>query len=271
VKSRSLVFDLYGDYVRYYGGEIGVPALAELLECFEVTEATTRVTLSRLKGEGWLETRRVGRRSWYALTDRSWRLLDTGRDRIFKRRQRDWDGTWQMVIYQVPEAERPTRERLRNTLGWLGFGSLAPSTWVSPHDRGDELRAAMVDRDISAQVDHFAARTGSAQADRELAARCWDLDGLQASYQTFIETHAPMLDRSPVDDREAFIDRVQLVHAYRKFPFDDPDLPLDLLPDDWAGSRAHALFLQIYEHLREPAFRHFHRVFEHPPEDGARD
>jgi phenylacetic acid degradation operon negative regulatory protein len=33
-----------------------------------------------------------------------------------------------------------------------------------------------------------------------------------------------------------------LVHAWRKFPFLDPDLPLELLPARWPRRRAHGLF-----------------------------
>ena len=265
--SRSLLFDLYGDYVRYHGGEIGVQALATLTEVFDVSEETTRVTLSRLKREGWLESRRVGRLSWYALSERGWRLLDDGHERIFNRRQSGWDGNWQMVIYQVPESARPMRERLRNTLEWLGFGPLAPSTWVSPHAREDDLRAAMADRGIEARLDAFTAQTGSLAGDRALAMRCWDLEVIQESYRGFVARQQPRLaSLVGADDRETFAERVRLVNAYRRFPFLDPDLPLELLPGDWAGTRAHALFLDAYEQLREPAFRFFRQAFEAPPE-----
>jgi phenylacetic acid degradation operon negative regulatory protein len=235
-----------------------------------VSEDTTRVTLSRVKREGWLDSRRVGRLSWYALTDKSWRLLDEGRERIFKRRQQDWDGTWRLIIYSVPEAERPVRERLRGTLEWLGFGTLAPSTWISPHDRIDDLHEAMSDREIKAHVDLFTAEAGSLERDRELAARCWDLDAIQDAYLAFIEAYELRLravTAGEYDDRTCFVERVRLVHDYRKFPFVDPDLPLELLPEAWAGTTAHALFLDAYEALRDPAFRHFESVFEPPPLD----
>lgn len=266
MKSRSLVFDLYGDYVRYHDGWIGVQSLARLADPFGVSEETARVTLSRMRREGWLDSKRVGRLSWYGLTDRGWRLLDTGRDRIFNRRHLGWDGDWQLVIYQVPESERAVRERLRNTLDWLGFGALAPSTWVSAHDRSADLQQAMCDRGIDARLDSFTSRTGSIDTDRALAARCWDLDGLHKGYLDFVNSYEPRLDDyTGYQDQVCFVERVRLVNAYRKFPFVDPDLPEELLPHDWAGTQAHAVFLQAYEALRNPAFRHFESVFDHPP------
>lgn len=269
MRPRSLVFNLYGDYVRYYGGEIGLQNLARLLADFAISEQTARVTLSRLKGEGWLEARRVGRRSWYSLTPRAWKVLDEGRDRIFKRRHPGWSGDWHMIIYSIPESERPVREQLRKVLRWHGFGPLGPSTWISPHDRFSELAVTLGDARINAAYDTFTSQTGCLDRDRELAARCWDLDALQDGYLRFrgqyLRYTATSVHGRSVSDRDCFIRRVELVHDYRKFPFMDPDLPLDLLPKEWAGLAAHALFLDTYEALRPPALRHFESVFDTPP------
>ena len=79
MKPRSIVFDLFGDYLRYAGGEVRLRALTELLDCFGIGEATVRVVMARLRKEGWFDTRRDGRETVYALNDRSWQLLDEGR------------------------------------------------------------------------------------------------------------------------------------------------------------------------------------------------
>jgi DNA-binding transcriptional regulator PaaX len=41
-RARWLVFDLFGDYLRYRGGEVRLQALGRLLQCFDVAEPTTR-------------------------------------------------------------------------------------------------------------------------------------------------------------------------------------------------------------------------------------
>lgn len=265
MKPRSLVFNLYGDYVRYRGGEIGLRDLTGLLGAFGVGEETARVTLSRMKREEWLTTRRVGRASYYALNERSWRLLDEGRPRIFSRGEGEWDGRWRMVIYRVAESERPTRERLRRALSWLGFGPLAPSTWISPYDRFADLEALLVDDDVKAQLDRFRVDAGDLERDRELAARCWDLDGIDRAYRDFLARYASLARVDPPTPRDAFVARVRLVYDYRKFPFTDPDLPPALLPIDWSGGPAHELFLTAYERLRAPAFAHYDAVVSAPP------
>ena len=63
--------------------------------------------------------------------------------------------------------------------------------------------------------------------------------------------------RDGLDDREAFLVRTRLVHAFRQFPFLDPGLPDDLAPTHGQRERAVDLFHAVYERLAVPARRHF--------------
>jgi phenylacetic acid degradation operon negative regulatory protein len=264
LRPRSLVIDLYGNYIRYRGGDASVQTLVALLDHFGVAEETARVTLSRLKRQGWLATERRARSSLYRLTPLGLQELDEGRERIFTRHGLEpWDGRWSMVIYHVPETERRVRQWLRTRLQWLGFGPLGPATWMSPHDRLRELEDAMRAADIDAQVDLLTSSTGSLARDRELARRCWDLDAVAAAYTRFVADYQPRIaayERHEPQGPAALVEHIELVHSYRKFPFTDPDLPRELLPPDWVGTTAHTIFLQGYELLREAAIRHFDEV-----------
>lgn len=247
------MFDLAGDYVRHRGGEIRLRALVALTEALGVRGGTARVVLSRMRDEGWFVTRRDGREAWYALTPRCEALLDDGHERIFTRCSRPWVGRWSMAIYTVPETERATREKLRKALQWLGFGALAPSTWISPHARLTQVADAAAALP-GVRLDLLTMSSGGLATDRELAARCWDLDALDTGYRAFLRTYRPRLvGYRALDGRDALAARVGLVHSYRKFPFADPDLPHDLTPSDWPGQQAHAVFLEAHELLRTPA------------------
>lgn len=256
MKARSLVFDLFGDYLRYRGGgEVRLRALVALMGCFDVPEATVRVVLARLRREGWFASRKTGRETTYYLTDAAWRLLDEGRERIFARADGPWDGFWRMVIYSVPESERAVREQLRTRLAWLGFGPLAASVWVSPHDRLDAVRAGLADEQ-TVRLDTFHSRSNGAHSDRDIAARAWDLSTLDRDYRALLEVYRPRLERyrhGELAPRAALVERVRLVHDYRLFPFRDPDLPPELLPAGWSGRIAHEVFLEAYGLLRQPA------------------
>jgi phenylacetic acid degradation operon negative regulatory protein len=255
MKPRALLFDLFGGHLRYLGGEARSQVLTELLDVFGVPEPTTRVALARMRKEGWFSTRRDGRQTIYTLTDQSWRLLDEGRTRIFRDVPGIWDGEWRMVIYTVPEETRVERERLRRTLAWHGFGPLTAATWVSPHARLDEVSAALGENP-AIRLDLLTCRSRGRAHDRDMASRCWDLDGLGRDYAALISTYDQLpclseLTRHP--GRDALRLQVELVSAYRGFPFRDPDLPDVLLPEDWLGREAHRRFVTAHEALNDPA------------------
>ena len=254
MRPRSIVVDLFGDSLRHHGGEAPTQALVDLLEVFDVGEPTARVVLARMRREGWFATRREGRQAVYALTDRTWRVLDEGRTRIFERAGEPWDGQWRMVIYAVPEQDRAERERLRRTLSWLGFGPLATATWISPHERLAEVERALPD--TSARLDLLTCRSRDRATDLDMVGRCWDLGELARDYRDLVarlEAMPPAAELAGLPGRDALRLRTELVSGYRHFPFRDPDLPAELLPEDWPGRRAHELFVAAHEALAEPA------------------
>lgn len=265
MKPRSVLFDIFGSYVRYRGGGISLSSLVQLLSWFDISDDATRVMLSRMRREHWFTAQRVGRSSYYSLTDTGWGLLDEGLTRIFERKSEEWDGTWQVIVYSLPERHRGLRERFRKELAWRGFGPLAASTWIGPHDRAAGLQALLPD-DATFQV--FSSRTGSTFEDSSIAASCWDLRSLDQDYVAFVEQYAPWMEpkrAEQVTPEEAFVIRTEITHDYRRFPFRDPDLPSRLLPRDWSGHEAHGVFRATLSNLEARAWEAFDEVYEQPP------
>lgn len=248
MRPRSLVFTLFGDYFRYCGdGGAPLRGLSDVLQLFGVEPATTRVVMSRLRAEGWFETRRDGRLTTYVLSPRAWTLLDEGRDRIFRHIAREWDGQWTLIATRA--GDRTARDEVRKRLTWLGFGQLQPAIWIAPGDRMASAREVMAESDIESDV--FLSSTGDIDGDRSLAGRGWDLEGLDRLYRDFTAAHD--IAEPPSSDEEALVRRVHLTDDYRRFPFTDPDLPAVLLPASWSGPRAHAVFVQRHGELHDAA------------------
>jgi phenylacetic acid degradation operon negative regulatory protein len=109
------------------------------------------------------------------------------------------------------------------------------------------------------------ARSGGLEEDREMAARCWDLDALNEEYAEFLATWEPKVtawQRRQPEGADALVERTRLIHEYRMFPFKDPGLPAELLPAGWRGRQAHDLFLAGFGLLRAPAVAHYQQVLE---------
>lgn len=268
MKPRAVIFDLFGDHLRYHGGAVRTQLLVELLGVFGIGEPTARIALARMRKEGWFATRRQARQVVWTLTEQSWRLLDEGRARIFSRESGPWDGQWRMVIYAMAEQHRAERDRLRRSLSWLGFGPLATATWISPHDRLDRVEEALSETS-AVRADLLTCRSRSRVSDLDMVDRCWDLKALGHDYQDLVsrlEALPPATELAAIPGADALRQRIELVADYRHFPFRDPDLPAELLPADWAGARAHELFVAAHDALGAPADAFVAALLERHPE-----
>jgi phenylacetic acid degradation operon negative regulatory protein len=265
MKPRALLWDLFGDHLRYVGdGWIPMRALSSLLEVFGVGDSTTRVVLARMRRERWFDTRRNGRQSSYTVTARGLAMLDEGRSRIFERGISTWDALWRMVIYAIPEQNRSQRDQLRKILAWHGFGPLASATWISPHPRLDVIAEALQEHSAG-RFDLLESRAIDRTADREMAGRCWDLDGLAWEYAALLAQYGklpPLADLAALPGDEALRRQVELLASYRTLPFRDPDLPDELLPEGWPGRRVHELFIAAHDALHQPADRFVREVVD---------
>lgn len=272
--SQGMIFTLYGDYIRYRGGEIWTGSLIKLLKHLGMSEQAVRSALSRMWKKGWLKRRRVGRRSYYSLTKKSQRLLAAGAQRIFEPEEGQWSGDWYVVTYSIPEEKRRQRNKLRRQLTWMGCGAFNTAIWISPYDVTSNVLEVSGRLGIEQHVQVFRAQhLGFADA-QELVARCWDLDRINGQYAVFMEKYQPMLERDKerlenwidVDPAECFTTRFMLLHEYREFPFVDPHLPPELLPSDWLSVRATELFKEYYALLTAKANQFVDSVFRRAPE-----
>jgi phenylacetic acid degradation operon negative regulatory protein len=252
--------------VRHFGGEIALRDLSTLLACFDVPPDSARVVMSRLAREGWFEVSRQGRVSRYRPSAKGWELFDSGLERIMRGPvSEEWQGKWFMATFTVPEENRASRARLKTKLAWLGFGQLAPSIWISPHDHLADAETAFAE-EPTARYKLFEASSRGPQSDRELAASSWDLELLAKDYLAFTaRCHDLVRDAAAIRGRAALICRVELVHDYRRFPFQDPGLPAVLLPERWPAGEAHRAFLDAFDSLGAEATGYYKEVVGSDP------
>jgi phenylacetic acid degradation operon negative regulatory protein len=246
---RALIVTIYGLYARD-DGWLPVAALVRLLADLDVDEPAVRSAISRLKRRGLLEAVRRGGVAGYALSEGAQTILEEGDARIFAPPTPRLADGWLLAVFSVPETERAKRHTLRSQLGALGFGAAAAGVWVAPAHRF-ELTAATLERHgLAGYVDLFRAEY-LAFGDIATHARAWwNLDDLRADYDGFLAGYTPVLHRDPA---RPFADWVRALTAWRRLPYRDPGLPVELLPADWPGSDARALLAELRRRLAEPA------------------
>jgi phenylacetic acid degradation operon negative regulatory protein len=127
----------------------GVPARKTsraILEQLASGDSLTVRDLSRSLGVNGSDAEALRRRARY-LASRGYlagdarsgyRMTALGRQRLselrFSRLEQTgkWDRRWRLVIFDIPEAQRPARDAIRRLVKQLGFLPLQHSVWVHP-------------------------------------------------------------------------------------------------------------------------------------------
>lgn len=246
---ESLLLALLGEYVWGTGTAVSTTSLIAALERLQVSEYSTRTTLSRMTRRGLLTSRRSGRRSYLALTDEAEAILGDGKDRLHADVvNREWDGAWTILGFTVPEARRGDRHRLRARLRWAGFGLLPSGLWVAASSQEpDRLLDGL---GLSEYVGVFHGTTALPRDPSVLAAHAWDLPALDERYARFVDRWSDDVLHESYDPLACL---VLLTAEWLLLVRDDPRLPESLLPADWAGLRAQRLFRKLRQDYAEPA------------------
>ncbi|WP_134765209.1 PaaX family transcriptional regulator C-terminal domain-containing protein [Nocardioides sp. 1609] len=240
-----MVLSVLSVYAYPDSAPVPTSALVAALDLFDFNHRATRQAVHRLASDGWIASFKDGRRSLWGFTSAGTRLMDEGSSRLERLADsdREWDGSLVVVFASVPESERARRHTLRTRMKWSGFGSIGPGIWIST-EIGAERAAAAVVADLGIRSHSIVGRGGGIGHVDELIASAWDLAELEKSYRDFVDEFE---GREVTSDRDAFVALTQLVHRYRRFPFEDPSLPGVLLPRNWAGQEA----VRLERSLRE--------------------
>lgn len=264
LRPRSMLFTLFGDYVYPGTGEIWLGSLVRIANRLGISEVAVRSAVARLAREGWIIARKMRNRSFYRLSASGRALIEEGTRRIYRTNGKPWDGSWCLLTYSIPETERGTRDRMRKRLAWLGFGALGGGVYIAARDVSADTQKLLRSHRAAKYGRVFKAKLANGAPAREIVGQCWDLGRIARAYEKFIRHYAALYRRDrrrascgALSDAEAFVMRFALTHDYRRFPFLDPDLPDELLPRDWAGSKARTLFEAYHAMLTEGASRFF--------------
>jgi phenylacetic acid degradation operon negative regulatory protein len=258
---RHLIVTVYGLYARSDGGWLSVAALIRLLAGLGVDEPAVRSAISRLKRRGMLVSRRQSGSAGYQLSAEALAILREGDERIFTRRRASLADGWLLAVFSVPESQRDRRHVLRSELTRLGFGMVAPGVWIVPAHPQDTTAETLRRLGLESYADLFHADHLAFGDPADKIRRWWDLDELERRYQAFIQAHEPALRRweersgtqAPPARDVAFADYVRALTDWRRLPYLDPGLPVELLPHDWIGIRAAEEFFALRALLEEPA------------------
>lgn len=261
IRAGSLIITVYGDSIAPRGGTVWLGSLINILAPLGLNQRLVRTSVFRLAKEDWLISEQIGRRSYYSLTGSGRRRFEKAFKRVYAPVLPDWDGRWCIVLTSQIDPE--LRKSVKEELGWLGFGNIAPGVMAHPTVDMTELRTTL--KDVNALEDAIIFDTYkqdliSSRPLRLLVRDCWNLDELSESYKHFLNKFRPIWNDlknvDQLDPEDCFLVRTLLIHEYRRVLLRDPQLPEELLPSDWEGTAARLLCRNLYRLVTERTEQH---------------
>ncbi|MCL8010175.1 PaaX family transcriptional regulator C-terminal domain-containing protein [Streptomyces sp. AS02] len=253
-RPQSLMLAFFGNHVLEEGDLcVYSGSIIDVLGRVGVGEQAVRSTLTRMVNRGLLMRQREGRKMFFGLTPQATRVLQDGRTRIWRQGavNDDWDGSWTLLAFSLPDSWKRQRHDLRSRLTWSGFGALYSGLWIAPGNV--DVAAVVSDLGLASHVKIFHAQADVA-TDIELMIRdTWDLESIAARYVTFDKRWTAHLDAESGDDPIGT--RLRLVSEWLWTIRTDPRLPARHLPPDWPAHTAQETFRRVADQTARPAHR----------------
>lgn len=254
VRASSLIISVWGDALEPRGSAVWLGSLIRLFEPFGINERLMRTSIFRLSQDGWLTSEKVGRRSYYRLTDSGHQRFEDAFRRVYGAGRSSWDGRWLLANLHLLSTEE--RKQVVDRLTAMGFGPFGSSLYACPSDKSLEVNALLSDLSLSDRVYRSFTEPQTGKTDAALLALVregWSLDALEQGFQSFVQRFRPLWQeiesRESLCPESAFMARTLLIHEYRKLALRDPVLPEALLPKDWSGFAARQLCRNLYHRL----------------------
>jgi phenylacetic acid degradation operon negative regulatory protein len=220
----------------------GLPSIEsqELVSIFAARQCSPqsiRNVLSRLKKDNYVVS---PARSSYSITDKGRAFIQTINQKPLLYKE-TWDGSWYVVLLEVPETERRKRDLMRNDLIQIGFGCLYKSVYITPWNFTEKINQWS----HSYQIDNLTLFKGKflmSEITPEKVERIWQLDVLNELYQQkwawaqqeFMPSVENHLTKDP-DPLQIFAYFLLLGDVINQLLLKDPMLPKEIRPKNWQG------------------------------------
>ncbi len=195
-------------------------------------------TLRRIKKMGWVDKN-------FKPTKKGKKRLNSKFNICFERPKK-WDRNWYIVIFDIPENKRYARDLLRSKLKSLGFGMLQKSVWISPYKFLGDVEKIVKSFKLELYVFYGVSKKLGRHNAKDLANKVWKLNEINKQYKKLLEKCEEFNHKKFYSNKNK-LNKVKF--EYLSILQQDPGLPVDLLPEDWAGKRTYKIYRKLFKDL----------------------
>src|SRR3989344_1477014 len=152
-----------------------------------------------------------------------------------------WDGTFMVVVFDIPEETRRARDDLREKLKELGFGKLQESVWISPYHFEDDLKEFLQETGYINDIYVLKATKLLGNSIKANAKYIWNLGEINQKYSEVLAGVQKIISKK-IDPGKAG----GVWNLYFETLATDPLLPKELLPSNWKQPEAKIMLDKLY-------------------------
>jgi len=206
----------------------------------------TKGTLNSMVNKDLIEKKEDTEELIYRITDKGLQYLCLEFP-YFRYFHREWDGTWRIISYEIPENKRFLRDRLRREMRGWGLGPWHRSFWLTPHPIIPSLRELVSGKEEQQYIQAFESTHVFGDMD-DLVEKVWEKSKLDLLYRDlFKQWHAVLSN-----ERDNLGKMQEVIYGLIRVIRDDPGLPKSLVGKDWIGFEAFKLYKEIRSILMKP-------------------
>jgi len=152
--------------------------------------------------------------------------------------KRFWDGNLYLITYDLPIKKNRERNSLRDFLKKIGCGMLQQSLWITPYNPTELLKRFVTEKNLSEDLILVSSLgkkgTMGGMSLPDLIEKVYCLSKINREYEKFL-----------FDCREKREPKPKLIFQFLSILENDPQLPFDLLPEDWQGEEAYRVLQSL--------------------------
>lgn len=157
------------------------------------------------------------------------------------REERPWDKRVYLVTYDIEEKDWRLRKQLYRYLRQIGCAPLQKSTFISVYNPRGLIQIWRKNHPIFGDILVSDLGPDGALGDRplpDIVREAYELDRINIKYGEFLRNY-PESSKNNSEQRQAAF------FSYNAILREDPQLPFELLFDDWLGDRAYRRYRKI--------------------------
>ncbi len=130
-----------------------------------------------------------------------------------------WDKKWRLVLFDIPEKNRLTRDKLRKSLKRFGFKNLQRSAWISPLPTDKKIKQIKQKVSDYKAFYLFTSKLPPKES-KKIVKSLWEIESWNEKAQSLL-------------NNQNKLQRDEYNQKFWGLVLNHPKIPLELLPPDW--------------------------------------